>query len=154
LLWISYIITIVCLSVRSTTVLRLNGSTKLARTVGFRDRKLARTVRFRNLWQLGSYKKKNPNRGVGRGGGQQGWGGRGGGSRGGGGRGGGWGKGEGGPRRVFFFFFFYRPKMPRTYYGFQDMVFETWDLNFGACEILGYGFQDMVFKTWDPNFGT
>jgi hypothetical protein len=26
------------------------------------------------------------------------------------------------------------------------MVFETWDLNFGAWEILGYGFQDMVFK--------
>jgi hypothetical protein len=33
------------------------------------------------------------------------------------------------------------------------MVFETWDLNFGAWEILGYGFQDMVFKTWDLNFG-
>jgi hypothetical protein len=32
-------------------------------------------------------------------------------------------------------------------YGFQDMVFRTWDLNFGAWEILGYGFQDMVFKT-------
>jgi hypothetical protein len=26
------------------------------------------------------------------------------------------------------------------------MVFGTWDLNFGAWEILGYGFQDMVFK--------
>ncbi len=38
-------------------------------------------------------------------------------------------------------------------YGFQDMVFETWDLNFGAWEILGYGFQDMVFETWDLNFG-
>ncbi len=38
-------------------------------------------------------------------------------------------------------------------YGFQDMVFRTWDLNFGAWEILGYGFQDMVFKTWDLNFG-
>ncbi len=38
-------------------------------------------------------------------------------------------------------------------YGFQDMVFRTWDLNFEACEILGYGFQDMVFKTWDLNFG-
>jgi hypothetical protein len=25
-------------------------------------------------------------------------------------------------------------------YGFQDMVFRTWDLNFGAWEILGYGF--------------
>jgi hypothetical protein len=37
--------------------------------------------------------------------------------------------------------------------GFQDMVFKTWDLNFGALEILGYGFQDMVFKTWDLNFG-
>jgi len=24
---------------------------------------------------------------------------------------------------------------------------------FGAWEILGYGFQDMVFKTWDLNFG-
>jgi hypothetical protein len=29
----------------------------------------------------------------------------------------------------------------------------TWDLNFGALEILGYGFQDMVFRTWDLNFG-
>jgi len=29
------------------------------------------------------------------------------------------------------------------------MVFKTWDLNFGAWEILGYGFQDMVFRTWD-----
>jgi hypothetical protein len=38
-------------------------------------------------------------------------------------------------------------------YGFQDMVFRTWDLNFGAWEILGYGFQDMVFRTWDLNFG-
>ncbi len=38
-------------------------------------------------------------------------------------------------------------------YGFQDMVFRTWDLNFGAWEILGYGFQDMVFKIWDLNFG-
>ncbi len=35
----------------------------------------------------------------------------------------------------------------------QDMVFRTWDLNFGAWEILGYGFQDMIFKTWDLNFG-
>ncbi len=34
------------------------------------------------------------------------------------------------------------------------MVFGTWDLNFGALEILGYGFQDMVFRTWDLNFGT
>jgi len=33
------------------------------------------------------------------------------------------------------------------------MVFRTWDLNFGAWEILGYGFQDMVFRTWDLNFG-
>jgi hypothetical protein len=38
-------------------------------------------------------------------------------------------------------------------YGFQDMVFGTWDLNFGAWGILGYGFQDMVFETWDLNFG-
>jgi hypothetical protein len=38
-------------------------------------------------------------------------------------------------------------------YGFQDMVFRTWDLNFGAWEILGYDFQDMVFRTWDLNFG-
>jgi len=38
-------------------------------------------------------------------------------------------------------------------YGFQDMVFRTWDLNFGAWEILGYGFQDVVFRTWDLNFG-
>jgi hypothetical protein len=28
-------------------------------------------------------------------------------------------------------------------YGFQDMVFRTWDLNFGAWEILGHGFQDL-----------
>jgi hypothetical protein len=33
------------------------------------------------------------------------------------------------------------------------MVFKTWDLNFGAWEILGYGFQNMVFRTWDLNFG-
>jgi hypothetical protein len=33
------------------------------------------------------------------------------------------------------------------------MVFGTWDLNFGAWEILEYGFQDMVFGTWDLNFG-
>jgi hypothetical protein len=52
-----------------------------------------------------------------------------------------------------FLFFFYRPKLPRTYYGFQDMVFGTWDLNFGAWEILGYGFQDMVFKTWFSRLG-
>jgi hypothetical protein len=32
-------------------------------------------------------------------------------------------------------------------YGFQDMVFRTWDLNFGAWEILGYDFQDIVFRT-------
>jgi hypothetical protein len=38
-------------------------------------------------------------------------------------------------------------------YGFQDMVFKTWDLNFEAWEILGYGFQDMVSRTWDLNFG-
>jgi hypothetical protein len=38
-------------------------------------------------------------------------------------------------------------------YGFQNMVFRTWDLNFGAWEILGYGFQNMVFRTWDLNFG-
>jgi hypothetical protein len=37
-------------------------------------------------------------------------------------------------------------------YGFQDMVFGTWDLNFGAWEILGYDFQDMIFGTWDLNF--
>jgi hypothetical protein len=62
-------------------------------------------------------------------------------------------QGWGGAGRVFFFFFFFRPKLPRTYYGFQDMVFEIWDLNFGAWEILGYGFQDMIFKTSDLNFG-
>jgi hypothetical protein len=52
------------------------------------------------------------------------------------------GEGVGGAREgfFFFFFFFFRPKLPRTYYGFQDMVFETWDLNFGAWEILGYDF--------------
>ncbi len=33
------------------------------------------------------------------------------------------------------------------------MVFKTWDLNFGAWEILGYDFQAMVFRTWDLNFG-
>jgi hypothetical protein len=55
--------------------------------------------------------------------------------------------------QLWGFLFFSRPKLPRTYYGFQDMVFGTWDLNFGAWEILGYGFQDMVFKAWDLNFG-
>ncbi len=129
-----------CLSVRPTTVSRFNGPTEPARTVGFRDRKPARTVGFRNLWQLGSYKKKKSQQG--------GWGE--GGSRGGGAGGEGV---RGGPGRVFFFFFS-RPKLPSSYYDFQDMVFGTWDLNFEACEILGYGFQDMVFKTWDPNFGT
>jgi hypothetical protein len=68
-----------------------------------------------------------------------------------GGRGGREGKGWGGPGRVFFFFF--HPKLPKTYYGFQDMVFETWVLKVGAWEISRYGFQDMVFKTWDFNFG-
>ncbi len=38
-------------------------------------------------------------------------------------------------------------------YGFQNMVFRTWDLNFGAWEISRYDFQDMVFRTWDLNFG-
>jgi len=38
-------------------------------------------------------------------------------------------------------------------YGFQDMVFKTWDLNFGAWEILGYGFKDMVFRTWFSRLG-
>jgi len=33
-------------------------------------------------------------------------------------------------------------------YGFQDMVFRTWDLNFGAWEILGYGFQDLGSQLW------
>ncbi len=70
---------------------------------------------------------------------------------------------DSGPRRTglsfFFFFFFFRPKVPWSMlfrilgYGFQDMVFGTWDLNFGAWKILGYGFQDMVFWTWDLNFG-
>jgi hypothetical protein len=64
------------------------------------------------------------------------------------------GAGQGGFFFFFSFLFFsFRPKLPMTYYGFQDMVFGTWDLNFGACEILGYGFQDMVFGTWDLNFG-
>jgi hypothetical protein len=36
------------------------------------------------------------------------------------------------------------------------MVFRTWFSRlgistFGAWEILGYGFQDMVFETWDLN---
>jgi hypothetical protein len=35
-----------------------------------------------------------------------------------------------------------------TYYGFQDMVFGTWDLNFGALEILGYGFRDLGSQLW------
>jgi len=33
------------------------------------------------------------------------------------------------------------------------MVLRTWDLNFGAWEILRYDSQDMVFKSWDLNFG-
>jgi hypothetical protein len=37
--------------------------------------------------------------------------------------------------------------------GKKTMAFRTWDLNFGAWEILGYDFQDMVFRTWDLNFG-
>jgi len=28
------------------------------------------------------------------------------------------------------------------------MVFKTWDLNFGAWEILGYGFQDLGSQLW------
>jgi len=36
---------------------------------------------------------------------------------------------------------------------FALWVSKTWDLNFGAWEILGYGFQDMIFRTWDLNFG-
>jgi hypothetical protein len=39
-------------------------------------------------------------------------------------------------------------------YGFQNMVFTAWDLNFGAWEILGYDFQNVIFKMWDLNFGT
>jgi hypothetical protein len=62
-------------------------------------------------------------------------------------------QGWGGQGGFFFSFLSFRLKLPRTYYGFQDMVFGTWDLNFEAWEILGYGFQDMVFKTWDLNFG-
>jgi hypothetical protein len=61
--------------------------------------------------------------------------------------------GVGGARDGFFFFFFLPPKKYRAFCGFFVMGFETWNLNFGAWEILGYGFQDMVFKTWDLNFG-
>jgi hypothetical protein len=32
-------------------------------------------------------------------------------------------------------------------HGFQDLGSQLW-----AWEILGYGFQDMVFRTWDLNF--
>jgi hypothetical protein len=39
-------------------------------------------------------------------------------------------------------------------YGFQDMVFRTWDLNFGAWEILGYGFQDLGSQLWGLGFHT
>jgi hypothetical protein len=39
-------------------------------------------------------------------------------------------------------------------YGFQDMVFRTWDLNFGAWEILGYGFQDLRSQLWGLDFHT
>jgi hypothetical protein len=55
----------------------------------------------------------------------------------------------GGAKEGFFFLKkkISRPKLPRTYYGFHDMVFGTRDLNFGAWEILGYDFHDMVFKT-------
>jgi hypothetical protein len=28
------------------------------------------------------------------------------------------------------------------------MVFKTWDLNFGAWEILGHGFQDLGSQLW------
>jgi hypothetical protein len=38
------------------------------------------------------------------------------------------------------------------------MVFKTWFSGLGIStlgpgEILGYGFQNMVFRTWDLNFG-
>jgi hypothetical protein len=41
----------------------------------------------------------------------------------------------------------------------DPQVLETWSLHSGfprpkkTWEILGYGFQDMVFRTWDLNFG-
>jgi hypothetical protein len=39
-------------------------------------------------------------------------------------------------------------------YGFQDMVFRTWDLNFGAWEILGYVFQNLGSQLWGLDFHT
>jgi hypothetical protein len=34
------------------------------------------------------------------------------------------------------------------------MVFGTWDLNFGAWEILVYGFQDLGSQFWGLDFHT
>jgi hypothetical protein len=39
-------------------------------------------------------------------------------------------------------------------YGFQDMLFRTWDPNFEAWEILGYGFQDWGSQLWGLDFHT
>jgi len=45
---------------------------------------------------------------------------------------------------------------PRTW---DPQFLETWSLHSEfprpkkTWEILGYGFQDMVFRTWDLNFG-
>ncbi len=44
--------------------------------------------------------------------------------------------------RVFFFFSFFRPKLMSSMLP-HYMVFETWNLNFEAWEILGYGFRDL-----------
>jgi hypothetical protein len=53
---------------------------------------------------------------------------------------------------LFIYLFIFCPKLLSSMVP-HYMVFETWDLNFEAWEILGYGFQDMVFRTWDLNFG-
>jgi hypothetical protein len=45
---------------------------------------------------------------------------------------------------VFFFFFPLALNCRRCCSG---------NFRIGGWEILGYGFQDMVFKTWDLNFG-
>ncbi len=68
----------------------------------------------------------------------------------GGGRGGGRGRGEGGQGGIFFFC----PKLPRTYYGFQDMVGRARE---GILFFIFfrpklprtyYGFQDQNLKTF------
>jgi hypothetical protein len=94
---------LVSISYIITTVCLCVHPTTISRLNG--PTELSRTVRQFRIPESAAIKNKS----------QQGWGG-------GGGAGG---EGGGGPGRVFFFFFFSPPKMPHTFYGFQDMVFGT-----------------------------